>query len=527
MSETLVIAKKIYSLDKPKEFFTAMVIKEGRISKVGSKEDFISNKANYDNILDFSDQYIIPGFNDSHIHVLGYGTNLRNLNLVGVDKKEFLKRIKERSASAADGWILGRGWDQEHFSPSLYPTKEDLDSVSNGHPILLHRICGHICVVNSKALQIAGVTKATPNPEGGVIDKDPVTGEPTGILRENAVDLVKSVIPKYDSVQKVNFLREAITCLHSTGITSIQTVDENAYSLYNTLHEAGELTIRVYLTPMIKELPELIKIGAKSNQGDDFLRWGRIKLFSDGSLGAETAALIGNYQNSSSNGILMYSDQILYDLITNAHHHGWQLEIHAIGDRSSAQVVNAFEKAKSYTNRSVLTHCQILNESIITKMAKLGIIANIQPIFLNTDLHWAEKRLGKERMKYSYAWKKLLKNNIMCAGGSDAPVEKPDPLLGIHAAVNRQDNSGYPPEGWYREEALTVWEAVQLYTVNSAFAEFQEHQKGKLLKNYFADFIVLSKDIFEIPNEDIRKIKILQTFVNGAQVFKQNNENVE
>ncbi len=274
---------------------------------------------------------------------------------------------------------------------------------------------------------------------------------------------------------------------------------------------------------MITELPQLVTKGYHSKQGDDFLRWGRIKLFSDGSLGAETAALIDNYENSSSNGVLIYSEEELAKLISEAHINGWQLEIHAIGDRSAELVVKLFESTGAYKNRAVLTHCQILNESIIRKLAQLGIIANIQPIFINTDLHWAEKRIGKQRMKYSYAWKTLLDNKILCAGGSDAPVERPDPLFGIHAAVNRQDNNGYPSEGWYSSESLSVWDAVKLFTVNSAFAEFQEHQKGKLLAEYLADFIILDKDIFDIPSVDIRNISIEYTFVHGKQVFKRNN----
>ena len=521
MKKILVLAKKIYSLDKPHEFFTAMIIHDSRIVEMTSKENIDLDNSKFDEIFDYANNFIIPGFNDSHIHVLGLGKTLENLNLVGCSKQEFLNRIKEKILSKpADEWILGRGWDQEDFEQASYPSRLDLDGFSSTNPILLHRICGHVCVVNSKALEIAHVTADTPDPEGGKIDRDPITGEPTGILRESAIDLVSECIPSANANQKLNWLRNAIQLLVSRGITSVQSNDEDAYSLYNDLKESNELHVRVYETPMIEELPMLIKIGAKSNLGDDHLRWGRIKIFADGSLGAETAALLENYENSSNNGIMISEDKI-FNQITQAHNNDWQLEVHAIGDRSAQLVVDQFEKTGSYVNRSVLTHCQILNKSIISKMSHLGVIANIQPVFLNTDLHWAEKKIGKDRMKYSYAWNTLLSSGIHCAGGSDSPVEKPDPLLGIHAAVNRQDNEGNPSQGWYTNESLSVWDAVRLFTTDSAFAEYQEHQKGKLLANYLADFIVLDKDIFLIPKNELRTIQVISTFMNGNQTFKQ------
>ncbi len=524
MSDKLVIAKKIYTLEKPGEFFTAMLIRDNKIVELTQKEKFsLETKSDYE-LLDYSDFTIIPGFNDSHIHVMGYSNFLKNINLIGCNKQEFIIRIKDKANSLAnDEWIVGRGWDHENFVDGTLPTKEDLDEVSQDHPVVLHRICGHICVVNSKALRIANITNETADPEGGKIDRNLVSGEITGILRENAISLITSSIPEMNDKKKISFLKEGLRALSSKGLTSVQTVDENAYSYYKSLKDANELPLRVYLTSMAKELPDLIKKGIKSNEGDDFLRWGRIKLFSDGSLGAETAALIDNYEKSSDNGMLIYSDEKMNNLISEAHAHGWQLEIHAIGDRSAKQVVEQYEKTKAYTNRAVLTHCQILNKNIIDKMASLGIIANIQPVFLNTDLHWAEKKIGKQRMKYSYAWKTLLQHQILCAGGSDAPVERPDPILGIHAAVNRQDNNGVPTEGWYNNESLTVFEAVELFTSNAAFAEFQEHQKGKFLVNFLADFIILNKDIFEIPKSEIRDIQVIATYVDGKQIFKQNN----
>ena len=523
MSQDLILAKKIYTLDKPNEFFTAMIIENGRIVELGSKENFCVPEHSYHAIIDFSKSVIIPGFNDSHIHMLSYGANLERLNFVDSSKEDFITKIRKKVDTTPQGeWVLGRGWDHEIFPNSIYPTKYDLDAISTDHPMLFERICGHICIVNSKALELAQITKDTPDPKGGIIDKDSRTGEITGILREEAIDLVGKMIPKENEEKKVHLLRKAIKKVNSLGITSVQTNDGLEFNVYQKLKENEELTIRVFLTPMITELEELRKLQVKTNMGDDLLRWGRIKVFSDGSLGAETAALLDNYENSTTNkGVLIYQEEELTNLFSNAHKLGWQLETHAIGDRSADMVINAYEKTGVYTNRPVLTHCQILTKEIIDKMASLGIVANIQPIFLNTDLYWAEKKIGKERMKYSYAWKTLVNSNILCAGGSDAPVEKPDPILGIHSAVNRQDITGKPEEGWYPNESLSIWEAIRLFTVNSAFAEFQEHQKGKLLPQYLADFIVLDKDIFLIPPTEIRTIQIISTFMNGKQIYKQ------
>lgn len=521
MTKKLVIAKKIYTMDKPDEFFTAMVIEKNIIKELSNKS--LNDFANeiFDEINEFSDNVIIPGFNDSHIHVLGYGKSLESVNLVGCNsKKDFLTRIKEKvDITPAGKWIFGRGWDQERFDSKRYPTKVELDSLTKDHPIMLHRICGHICVVNSSALAICDITEVTKDPEGGFIDRLS-NYEPNGILRETAIQLVTDKLPKENSKTKEKWLKIALENLNKVGITSTHANDGDNYDLYKNLDD--KLTVRTYLTPFITEIDTLIKRDVKTEKESNYiLRWGRIKIYADGSLGGETAAMKEPYENSDNNGMLIYDEKKLYALIKTAHDNGWQLETHAIGDYAAEVVIKAYERSGASSNRAVLTHCQILNKELIKKMAELDIIANIQPVFINTDLHWAERKIGKRRMRYSYAWKTLLNNNIQCAGGSDAPVEEPNPLLGIHAAVNRQDNNGYPKKGWYTNESLSVWEAVKLYTADSAFAEFQEKNKGKLLPGRVADFIVLDKDIFSIPERNLRYLNVLTTFFNGKKVFSK------
>jgi predicted amidohydrolase YtcJ len=437
-------------------------------------------------------------------------------------KEELLTKVRLKITETPPGtWILGRGWDHEKFIEKEFPNKIDLDKLSKDHPIFLHRSCGHIAVVNSSALSISEIKSETKDPDGGIIDRFE-NGEPTGILKENAIHLVTSHIPEPSPESQSKWLLSAIKKLNEFGITSVHANDGNVHDLYVSLGE--KLTVRTYLTPFIEELPDLNKIGAKTcKNSNKLIRWGRIKIYSDGSLGGETAALKDPYVGKKNKGMLLYSYDDLLQKFKSAVESGWQLETHAIGDYAAEMVIKAYEESRAHTNRAVLTHAQILNEELIKKMAELGIIANIQPIFINSDLHWAEKKIGESRMRFSYAWRTLMEKGIHCAGGSDAPVEQPNPLFGIHAAVNRQDNDGIPEKGWYPEQSLSVFEAVKLYTINSAFAEFQEEKKGVLKKGMYADFIVLNKDIFSVPKREIRFLKVMATFLGGNLVYFYKN----
>ncbi|OLS24941.1 MAG: N-substituted formamide deformylase precursor [Candidatus Heimdallarchaeota archaeon LC_3] len=516
--KSAILADKIYSLDKPNELFEALIIENETILDLTSKNHVLSNKSEFQEIVEYNGT-IIPGFIDSHLHAIGIGSRLEQIELKGIKSiREMLTKVEEKVSSTDEGeWVIGVGWDQELFNEKRYPTKWDLDYISPNHPIILARACHHIGVLNSKALDLIKINKTTPDPEGGSIDKE--NGDPTGILRENAWSEAVRKVPEPTKEDQSRWLQNAQDYLNSVGITTIHTLDSSKYDIYQSIKDT--LKVRVYFTPNYEDLDELLKNNpkAKTGNGDDYFRWGRVKLYSDGSLGAQTAAMREPYENSNSTGILIYSKEELHKRIKDIDEKGWQLETHAIGDKGAELTINGYEKYLNREKRPILTHCQILGDDLIQKMSDLGIIASIQPIFIESDMNWAEKFVGKKRMKYSYAWKTLMERGVWCSGGSDAPIEKPDPILSLHATVNRQKMDKIPEGGWYPEERLSIWEALRLFTYYAAYAEFQEHRKGLLKPGYLADFVLLDKDPFTISPEEILNLKVLGTFVGGKRVF--------
>lgn len=525
MTLKAIIAERIYTLEKPEEYHNAMILKDDRIDSFVTINDIENNTNKFDKVFRFDNCFILPGFIDSHIHVLSFGRSLKILNLKNIlSKVELLKKIKGEvnKTSKKDKWILGFGWDQSLFIEKSYPTRFDIDSVSEEHPVVLTRAGGHIIVANSKAIEIAQITPNTNEPTGGIIDKSN-SGNLTGIFREKAIDLILQHVPIQSILEKQNNLKTAMRILNSKGITSVQSNDAFNYDIYKSMHK--ELTLRVYFTPSIDEIKFLSKNGViKSGVGDNFLRFGRAKIFSDGSLGGETAALIEPYKNSLNKGKLIYSTIELRKLIKMAFKLGWQIETHAIGDRAAEEVINAYESILHKGSRPILTHCQVLNKELIMRIAKNDIIANIQPIFIDSDMEWAEDRLGSLRMKYSYAWRSLLEMGVQCVGGSDAPIESPNPFYGIYAAVTRKNLNNIPVNGWFSKEKLSIWQALKLYS-DGAYAEFAEQEKGRILPGMLADFVVLDKDIFNVKPEEIKELKVISTFVGGKIVWQHSVKN--
>ena len=495
-----------------------IIIENEIIIELTSKDQVLSSNKEFSEIIEYHGT-IIPGFIDTHLHTIGIGSRLEYVELKGVKSiKEMTTRVEEKvSVTPVGQWVVGVGWDQELFNEKRYPNKWDLDSISPNHPVILSRACHHIGVLNSNALNLLKIEKSSPNPKGGIIEKK--NGELTGILKENAWSEAREKIPEPTIEDLSRWLLNAQDYLCSVGITTIHTLDSSKYETYLSLKD--KLKIRVYFTPNYEDLGELLKKypDAKTNIGNEYFRWGRLKLYSDGSLGSQTAAMREPYENTDNTGILIYSEEELHKRIKDINEKGWQLETHAIGDKGAEITINGYEKYLKKEKRPILTHCQILNENLIQKMSNLGIIASIQPIFIESDMNWAEKFVGKKRMKYSYAWKTLMDSGVWCSGGSDAPIEKPDPILALHAAVNRQKTDRTPVSGWYPEEKLTIWEALRLFTYNGAYAEFQEHRKGLLKPGYLADFVLLDKNPFIISPEEILSLKVLGTFVGGKKIF--------
>jgi len=506
---------------------------EGRIIYIGDRKSAANAfpAGAKPEVVDLEGKTVLPGFIDSHLHLLSFGLGLRNLSLSDVRSIEELKdKIRERAKRAKDGeWILGRGWDQDVFREKRYPTRKDLDEASGGRPVYLTRACGHIAVLSSKALEIAGVTRETPDPPGGSIDRD-AYGEPTGVLRESAQKLAQAKIPKPGPQVMLKALKDAMKYVLSRGITSVHTNDgqlgfSELMELYRKAHQE-RIPLRVYWDIPWEFVSELAQTPLRTRDGDDYFRIGAVKFFADGSLGGRTAALEEPYcDDPSTCGILVTAQDELKERVYTAHALGMQVAIHAIGDKATRIALDAVNYAQmrlpTRSLRHRLIHVQILSPMLITEMKRTRIVADVQPKFISTDMRWAVERVGINRMRSSYAWRTMLRAGIPLAGGSDCPVEPPDPLFGIYCAVTRKDMDGNPPGGFFPNERLTVEEAIKMFTLGGAYASFEEDRKGTLEPGKLCDFVVLTQDPHEISPEEIKDLEVLMTVVGGEIAYKK------
>jgi predicted amidohydrolase YtcJ len=510
----------------------ALASYQGRVIFVGDKERarraFPAGVT--PTVVDLGGKPVLPGFIDSHLHLMNLGLSLRNLALEDVRSIEDLKaKVREHASKIGDDeWILGRGWDQERFRERRYPTRKDLDEAAPGRPVCLSRVCGHLSVLSSAALELAGITRDTPDPEGGAIDRDDY-GDPTGILREKANALTLGVIPEVTEETRLACTMEAMRCLLSKGITSVHTNDHGDYvtvqGIYQAAHSQG-IPLRIYWDMPREALDGILETPLRTGDGDDYFRIGAVKVFSDGSLGGRTAALEAPYADDrSTSGILVTDESALKDAVYLAHAAGMQVAIHAIGDRATRISLAAINEAQSRIPRTSLrhriVHAQILAPLLISEMKRTGVVVDVQPKFITTDMRWAQERVGAQRMRSSYAWRTMLKAGIPMAGGSDSPVEPPDTLFGIYAAVTRRDMEGNPPGGFYPNERISVSEAIRMFTLGGAYGAFEEDSKGTLEPGKLADFVVLSDDPFTVVPEDIRNIEVLMTVVGGQVAYEK------
>jgi predicted amidohydrolase YtcJ len=514
----------------------ALAAYRGRVLYVGEREDARNAfpAGTEVEVVDLGGKTAVPGFTDSHLHLMNLGVGLRNISLNDVSSIARLKElVAERTKTAApDEWILGRGWDQDFFAEKRYPTKKDLDEAGGGRPVYLTRACGHLAVVSSKALELANITRDTPDPPGGVIDRDPY-GDPTGVLRESAQGLVRGNIPQVGSETLGESTEEAIRYLLQRGITSVHPNDgyaglQGTREIYAKAKEAG-LPIRVYWDAPYEFLDELAEGPMRTGDGDDYFRIGAVKIFADGSLGGRTAALEEPYSDDpASSGILVVSEEELRARVYRAHALGMQVAVHAIGDRAVRVALEAIGYAQAKVPRERprhrIVHAQILSPGLISEIKRNGVVADVQPKFLTTDMRWAQERVGPRRMRSSYAWRTMLKAGLQMAGGSDCPVEPADPLWGIYAAVTRKDMEGGPKTSFYPNERITVEESLRMFTVGGAYAEFAEHRKGTLEPGKLADFTVLSENLFRVPHDDIKDIKVDMTVVGGEVAYARSNQ---
>ena len=513
----------------------AIAVRGDRVLAVGTRDVVMKSKGPDTKVVDLDGHFVMPGFNDAHMHLASAGFEKLNVNLVGVKTlDEFRERIRARVEKAAPAeWIIGEGWDETRWPVKVVPTRWDLDEVTSGHPAYMDRVDGHIGVANTRALQLASITVASRDPEGGKIDRDE-NGTPNGILRETARDAVKAVIPKPDHDQRRKAIETAIAEISSYGLTSVQ--DNSSwedFQIYQELEREGKLTVRLSEWLPFDDSVEALNSKRNSHPASDsMLHTGMLKGFMDGSLGSKTAALLEPYSDDAKNsGLPQYEPAKLNTMTRERVLAGYQIGFHAIGDRGVQMALAAFdgaEKAAKEGNvkavdggdnfRLRVEHAQVTTPQQIARFKELKVIASMQPSHLLTDMNWAESRLGAKRAATSYAWADFLKRGVVLAFGTDYPVERVSPFRGLYAAVTRQSEDG--KKSYYPEQKLTMEQAIAAYTTGSAYAEFAEKQKGKLEPGMLADFVVLDQDITSVPFPRVLTTKVLRTVVGGRTVYE-------
>ena len=539
--DLIITNGKIVTMDVEHPLVDSVAVQHGKIVAVGQSDMILKLQAAETKIIDLTGKLMLPGFNDSHMHLLGYGSNLQKVDLIEAESIEDIISTTSDFINShqlsKNQWIQGRGWNHHNFPTKQMPNRFDLDQISTDHPIVLYRVCGHVASLNSKALELMGIIENPPNIPGGHIDSDE-NGQAIGILRENAMQLIHYQIPEPSKDQIKNWIIAAGKKVLEQGITSVQTDDfvvvpERYLEIMNAYEELVEeqlLPVRVYEQsnlPKIEQLREFLKT-YQTGKGNDFFKVGPLKLLTDGSLGARTAYLAAPYADDpTTSGIAVFEQEDLDHSVSVAHNHDMQVALHAIGDKAIEMVLNSIEKAINANpredHRHSIIHCQITNDQLLDRMKKLGVIGLVQPLFVATDLHFVEERIGEVRAASAYNWRTMIEKGIPTAFGSDAPVESFNVLYGIYAAVTRKDLKGFPSEGWLSHQKTTVEDAVFAYTLGGAFASFEEKIKGSISPNKLADFVVLSEDIFTIDPDQIKDVKVELTFVEGKLVFQRKN----
>lgn len=515
----LVLANgNIITLNSEQPKAQAIALKHGKFVAVGTNKQILSYVGKNTKKINLKGKTVVPGFIDTHVHGTSLGRSLSQINLRDIRSiKEIQQKIMQSTKKTSTGeWIIGHGWDQDKLTEHRYPSRLDLDRAAPNHPVFLLRVCGHLAVANSKAMRLARITKKTKLPKGARIDRDPTTGRPNGILRENALNLIYDILPESSEEILTNKCLLACQKMVKEGITTAHWIISSPREMHilQKLNECGMLPLRIYALISVEHLDNLIKLGLSTGFGDDKIKIGSVKILTDGSLGARTAALKQPYKDApDTEGMLLYSQKQIEKFVKKAHKANLQLAIHAIGDRTIEIVLKILErvlgKLPKENHRHRLEHVSVLNPRLIRKMKEIGVIASVQPHFVVSDV-WVMDRLGKTRARWTYAFKSLVKEGVVTMGGSDAPVEPVNPILGIYAAVARKT---------FPQEQLTIDEALRLYTLNAAYGSFEEDVKGSIEKGKLADLAVLSHDPYKVVPQQIQNIKVEMTIGGGNIVY--------
>lgn len=527
----LIIANaKVWTGDRSLPAAQAVAVLGERIVAVGSNADIQAWQGPKTHTIDATGKLLLPGFNDVHVHFVSGGSQLDNVQLNdAASPQEFARRVAERAKSIPKGeWILGGDWDETKWNPAQLPTKELIDPVTSDSPLFVSRYDGHMALANSVALRMAGVTAKTPDPPGGAIVRD-AQGNPTGALKDAAMDYVNKVIPPLSHDQRLHAVKRALAHAASLGVTSVQDMNPEYadIAIYAELLEKGELNTRIYAAPLITQVEDQVKIGIRHAFGGPFLRIGAIKAYADGSLGSATAYFFQPFDDQPNNHGLLSDEMqplsLMRDRMMKADAAGLQICTHAIGDQGISIILDLYSeitKAHGEADRRLrIEHAQHMAAKDFDRFAQLHVIASVQPYHAIDDGRWAEKRIGHDRASRTYAFRTFLNHGVRLALGTDWNVAPLNPMLTIYAATTRATLDGKNPAGWFPEQKLTVPEMVEAYTMGSAYAEFQENEKGSIKPGKLADMVLLSEDIFSIEPKKIREVKVLKTIVGGKLVW--------
>ena len=530
-ADLVVLNGRIYTADGARPVVDAMAIRGGRVVFVGNGAGARALIGANTQTLDLGGGTAIPGMTDAHAHVTGLGSALASVDLVGTTSyDQVIARVVEKARSTPKGqWILGRGWDQNDWGDTRWPTHDALSRAVPDHPVYLERVDGHAGLVNALAIQKAGVTKATKDPVGGSIERD-AQGEPAGVFVDNAQSLLQRAIPPATRAQTKDAIRAAIVEMHRWGLTGVHDAGASAtvLDLYEELGREKALDIRLYamVSDDAPTVDAWFKRGPQSGMYDGMLWVRSIKLYQDGALGSRGAALLEPYSDAPGiTGLLVSAPEHIRDVATRALRAGFQVNTHAIGDRGNRLVLDSYEAAlktvPTADHRFRIEHAQILHSDDIPRFAQLGVIPSMQASHQTSDMYWAGKRLGETRLRGAYAWRSLLESGVIIPNGSDFPVELVNPLISFNAAVSRQDARGWPAGGWFPEQRMTRDEALKSISLWPAYASFQENELGSLAAGKRADFVVLDQDIMRVPDAMILGTHVLSTWVGGRKVYER------
>ncbi len=524
---------RIYTNDPAQPWADAMAVRDGKIRCVG-KIDYILLECGGNDpsaeTIQLKGKFLMPGFNDAHVHLGAAAGDMLSVQLNGATTiEELQKRIADAVAQRKEGeWITGSGWDHTLWPDKKFPNKEQLDAVAPKNPVFLVHVSGHVAVANTLALQHGEIKDDTPNPPGGMIERD-ADGQATGMLEEDsAMSLVSARIPDLKSDQRRRGIQMVLADAAKNGVTSAQdNSDWSDYLIYVQLKEEGKLTLRITeWLPFMESMDHLLNMRAQGGTTDPWLKTGALKGFTDGALGSRTAAMLAPYSDQpSTSGILTNEPEKLRAMAIERDKAGFQINFHAIGDRANRVALDVFEAVAKANGprdrRDRIEHAQVIAPEDLPRFAQLKVIASMQPSHETTDMRWAGSRIGPDRAKGAYAWASLQKSGVRLAFGTDYPVEPINPMRGLYACVTREFPEGGPNGGWQGQEKISLEDCIRAYTSGASYAQFEEGKKGELKPGEYADFIILSNDLTKIPPQQYTKTTVLLTVVGGRTVYEQ------